>query len=94
MLLLVLYQTSPTDGVDGGVELVVDLTPPPTILPVVVKLPVTSTPAEENTAMLAVPLTPTVTLALAESIDTLLVPLLMLLTEVMIPDSWLPLPKK
>ena len=57
-------------------------------------LPATVIPKEENTARLPTPLTPTVTLALAESIDTLLVPLLILATDVMIPDSWLPLPKK
>ena len=66
---------------------------PPVTLPVALISPVTYSPVVANTATLAVPPTPTVTLPPELTIVTLLVPLLMLATDVITPVSNAPLPK-
>ena len=42
--MVVLYHISPTVGLDGGVDELVDLNPPPTIFPPTFKLPPIPTP--------------------------------------------------
>ena len=66
---------------------------PPVTLPDALILPVTYSPVVANTATLAVPPTPTVTLPPELTTVTLLVPLLMLATDVITPVSKAPLPK-
>ena len=66
---------------------------PPVMLPLACSVPATLAPTGENTATLPTPLTPTVTLALADPMATLLVPLLMLATLVITPVNNAPLPK-
>ena len=57
------------------------------------KFPATVNLLEPNTATLLVPPTPTVTLPLALTMATLLVPLLMLATDVITPLRNAPLPR-
>ena len=66
---------------------------PPVILPLALNRPVMYSPVEANTTTLEVPLTLTVTLALAVAMFTLDVPLLMLATLVITPVRNAPLPK-
>jgi len=63
------------------------------ILPVALTIPVTLSPVGVNTATLPTPLTATVTLALAEAMDTFEVPLLILFELVLTPVNNAPLPK-
>ena len=66
---------------------------PPVTLPVALINPVTYSPVVANTATFAVPPTPTSTLPPELTTVTLLLPLLMLATDVITPVSRAPLPK-
>ena len=90
-----LYQKSPTLGVDGGVPDDVERTPPPTMLPLALILPVTYSPVGDQTTTLPTPLTPTVILPPELTTVTLLLPLEieLVLPLVVIPVKNAPLPK-
>ena len=66
---------------------------PPVTLPLALISPVTYSPVVANTATFDVPPTPTVTLPPELTTVTLLVPLLMLATDVITPVSNAPLPR-